>query len=67
MTLEGTIPVLCANPNMQNLNMDHIPIPPFTLRAEGLSDCLSSGSTVTTTARVLDNLVSLGDLRMVDL
>lgn len=52
---------------MQNLNMDHIPIPPFPLRAEGLSDCLSSGSTVTTTVRVLDNLVSLGDLRMVDL
>lgn len=61
VTLEGTIPVLCGSPNMHNFNLDHNPIPPFILRAEGLEDCLHSGSTVKTAACVLDNLLSLGN------
>ena len=61
MTLEGTIPVLCGSPNMHNFNLDHNPILPFILRAEGLEDCLHSGSTVKTTAYILGNLLSLGN------
>lgn len=61
MTLAGTFPVLCGSPNTQNFNLDHNPIPPYILRAEGLEDCLQGGSTVKTTAYILDNLLSLGN------
>lgn len=59
LTLEDTIPVLGGIPNMQNFHVDHNQITPFILRAEGLAHCLHSGSTVKTTAYVLDNLLLL--------
>lgn len=61
LTLEDTIPVLGGNPNMQNFHLDHNQISPFILRAEGLADCLHSGSTLKTTAYVLDSLLLLGN------
>ena len=63
-TLEGTVPVLCGSPNMQNFNLDHNPL---SSEAEGLEDCLRSGSTVKTTAYVLDNLLLLGNGGSVEL
>lgn len=55
LTWEGTTPVLCGSLNVQN------PIPPFILRAEGLEDCLHSGSIVKTTAYILEDLLLLGN------
>lgn len=60
LTLEDTIPVLGGNPNMQNFHLDHNQISPFILRAEGLADCLHSGSTLKTIA-VLDSLLLRGN------
>lgn len=48
---------------MQNFHVDHNQITPFILMAEGLADCLHSGSTVKTTAYVQDNLLLLGHCR----
>lgn len=50
-----------GSPNMQNFYMDHNQITPLILRAKGLADCLHRGSTVKTTAHVLDNLLLLGN------
>jgi len=49
---------------MQNFNLDHNPL---SSEAEGLEDCLRSGSTVKTTAYVLDNLLLLGNGGSVEL
>lgn len=45
---------------MQNFHVDRNQITPCILRAEGLADCLHSGSTVKTTAYKLDSLLLLG-------
>lgn len=61
LILEDAIPLLGGSPNKQNFHVDHDQITPFIIRAEGLADHLHSGSTVKTTAYLLDNLLLLGN------